>query len=200
MQPKLEMTDSLRALARQKLRHEYGHLIAARISGFQTGEVGLKLFPENGEHVAWAELFIATPLRTLSEIVDFLERRIVVLFAGAMAEAPSATDVGGNYVEQHSFTSEGGARDEGKIHEFIAVHQNISRPDRMDTVDVSAGCESLYSTLRSRAATLVRNEFELIDALAADHVGKLTPVTRGWSWALRKQDVDSLPKIIARFS
>lgn len=199
MQSKIEMTDDLRELARQKLRHEYGHLIAARILGFQTGEVVLKLFPENGEHAAWAELFVATPLRTLSEIVDFLERRIVVLFAGAMAEASSAADVGGDYVEQHSFKSEGGARDEGKIHEFIAVHQNISRPDHMDTDDISAGRRLLYSTLRRRAEILVRNEFELIDALAADHVGNLAPVTRGWAWGLRKQDVDALPKIVARF-
>jgi hypothetical protein len=199
MQSKIDIPDQLRTLARQKLRHEYGHLITARILGFKTGEVVLKLFPDNGEHEAWAELFIAAPLRTPGEIIEFLERRIIVLFAGAMAEAPSASEVGGDYVEQYCFKSEGGGRDAGKIDEFIAIHLNISRPDQMDPVEISAGRDTLYRSLRRRAENLVRGEFDLIDALAADHVENLAPVTRGWAWGLRKQDVDVLPRIIARF-
>jgi hypothetical protein len=193
MEPTAAVPDDLKTFARQKLRHEYGHLISARILGFQTGEVGLKLFPENREHEAWSEIFINTPLLTTDDIAEFLERRIVVLFCGAMAEAPCADDVGGDYVEQICFKSDGGSRDEGKIHEFIALHQNIRRPDQIDPVAISAGRRSLYMTLRGRGADLIFEEFELIDGLAADHVEHLMPVTRGWSWALRKQDVDALP-------
>lgn len=42
-------------------------------------------------------------------------------------------------------------------------------------------------------------EFDLIDGLAIDHVRRMQPNRRGWSFGLEKHEVDSLPKIVSRF-
>jgi hypothetical protein len=69
----------------------------------------------------------------------------------------------------------------------------------MEAEDVATGRVSLYKTLRSRAASLVRQEFGLIDGLAGDHVADLRPNRDGWSWGIQKNDVDILPRIVTRF-
>lgn len=69
----------------------------------------------------------------------------------------------------------------------------------MEPANVSSGRAELYKTLRMRAAELVREEFDLIDVLAIDHVRRMQPNRRGWSFGLEKHEVDSLPKIVSRF-
>jgi hypothetical protein len=194
-----DLPEELRTFACQKLRHEYGHLVSARVMGFQTGEVALKLIGKDRHHRARAELFVHVPLRDTAGIIDYLERRVIVLFSGALAEASSIAEVGGKYVEEQCFKSEGGARDQEKIFELIALHQNISRPDSMEPNDVNAGRQNLYASLRTKAAKLVGDEFELIDGLASDHVAELKPNSHGWSWGLGKAEVDALARIAARF-
>lgn len=198
--PTTEFPQDLKQFTCQKLRHEYGHLVVARLLGFETGEVVIQVFPEDRQHKAWSEIFLGMPLRTTAEIANFLERRIVILFSGAMSEAPCAEEVGGSYVEQICFKLDGAGGDESKIREFIAVHQNITKPDQTDPVAISQGRESLYHELRDRAAQFVQNEFELIAELAADHADQLRPVSRGWSWGVMKTDVDALPRLVARFA
>lgn len=182
---------------RQKARHEYGHLICARMLGFNTGNVTLKLLSLEGDHRAATEIMIHEPIRNQRDIIDFLERRIVTLFSGSMAEAPCAEDVGDEYVEEICFQSDGGGNDHGKIQELIGLHLNISQPDSMSESEIVSGRSILYAKLRARSAQMIRNEYDLIDSLAAQHAAQIRWLNVGWGYT--SQDIDAMPQIQARF-
>lgn len=172
--------EDLRPLLRQKARHEYGHLISARAMGFPTGEVTLRILSLEGHHIGTSEVMIHQPLREMSAIQDYIERRVVILFSGAMAEAACENDVGGDYVEQICFRNEGAAHDHGKIEELIGLHMNVSQPGKMSAHDVIEGRSRLYAELRRRSAALVKKEYALIADLAAQHEAKLVELNLGW--------------------
>ena len=62
-------------------RHESGHLIVARSFGFATGDI--KLTTQEGGAV----IELQPSLSTLEEAKSFLEKRIVILYAGSLAES-----------------------------------------------------------------------------------------------------------------
>jgi hypothetical protein len=62
-------------------RHESGHLIVARSLGFPTGDIVLTT-TEGGSEI---DLYPSLP--SLDDVKDFIEARIKVLYAGALAES-----------------------------------------------------------------------------------------------------------------
>ncbi|WP_339430483.1 hypothetical protein [Pseudomonas sp. EA_65y_Pfl2_P78] len=74
-----------RERARTLAQHEIGHYVVAKVMGFGTGEVTVEL-TESGGHKAGAEVFLDLPITDIGAVVSYLERRVVVLFAGALAE------------------------------------------------------------------------------------------------------------------
>jgi hypothetical protein len=61
--------------------HECGHLLAARSLGFPTG--GIHLSPTE----AGASIDLRLSLKTVGEVLEFIERRVQVLYAGSLAES-----------------------------------------------------------------------------------------------------------------
>jgi hypothetical protein len=189
----VEIPDELRHLIRQKARHEYGHWVIARMLGFKPGEVTLRVLNKEGHHEGTSSIDTYRPLARTEEILDYLERRMQILFAGALAEAPDAAMVGDDYVETTCFTSGGGAHDAGKIHELIALHINLSQPDGDDPMARA----KLYQAMRASAETMVFREFPLISALADRHAQKLTVLERGWGYS--RENIESTPEFENRF-
>jgi hypothetical protein len=70
-----------RAALTATIRHECGHLIIARSLGFSTG--GIKLSPTE----AGASIDLLLSLKSLDEVLEFIERRVQVLYAGSLAES-----------------------------------------------------------------------------------------------------------------
>lgn len=70
-----------RVNTQNSIRHESGHLVVAKACGFST--CGIKLWALE----AGAELTLEPSFRELEHVRDWLERRIVVLYAGAVAES-----------------------------------------------------------------------------------------------------------------
>lgn len=190
--------ESLRPLLVQKARHEYGHMVSARALGFQTGEVTLRLTSLEGHHEATSEIMIHQPLHDIAQISDYLERRVIVLFSGAMAEAQSAEDVGGDYVEEICCVGGDGARDMVKIHELIGLHLNITKPNQMAVKDVVVGRRELYSRLRTKSAKLVSAEYALIETLAVRHAEQIKTLNSGWGY--HAQDFEAMPEFRLRFA
>jgi hypothetical protein len=62
-------------------RHEAGHLIAARALGFETGDILLS------QTQGGAEIDIYPSLPTISDAIQFIEDRIIILYAGALAQS-----------------------------------------------------------------------------------------------------------------
>jgi hypothetical protein len=66
------------------LRHEAGHMVTAKVLGFDTGR--LTFSPTE----AGAEIILDLALPDIPALVSFIKRRAMVLYAGAMAEALNA--------------------------------------------------------------------------------------------------------------
>ena len=191
--------EQLNAFVSQKCRHEYGHYIAARVLGFRTGNVTFRLTSENGDHVGTSEVMVHMPLIETAALIDYLERRVVVLFSGGMAETPFSEDIGGEYLED-VLSKGGGESDSAKITELVELHLNLTATDAMEA---SARCSArtiLMKRLRRRSEDIVRAEYSLIAALAAEHAGRMTEVSRGWAWGFTAEDLDAMALIKGRFA
>jgi hypothetical protein len=61
-----------------------GHYVVARALGFRTGGVWINVLPAGGNGVSAIR---PEPLCSLSEVQAYMERRLLVLFSGTIAEA-----------------------------------------------------------------------------------------------------------------
>lgn len=191
--------EKLNQLVSQKCRHEYGHYIAARVLGFRTGNVTFRLTSENGDHVGTSEVMVQMPLIETTALIDYIERRVVVLFSGVMAETPFSDDIGGEYVEE-VLSQGGGESDSAKITELVELHLNLTATDAMEATTRRSARSILMKRLRRRSEDIVRAEYSLIAALAAEHTGRMTEVTRGWAWGFAAEDLDAMAPIKDRFA
>ena len=185
---------------RQIARHEYGHWISARLQGFYSDDVTLRLLSLNGDYEATTKIIANQPLADVATIGDFLERRIVTLLCGAAAEADCPEEITPNSI-QYVLQQGGGAIDNGKIQELLALHVNIMKSgSQLSDEDAFRAIHVLLTKLTTRAVKLVANEFALIDSLAEQHVKQLQPTTKGWGWGYQGNDIEALPGVQERLA
>ncbi len=67
--------------------HEAGHYVVAKLLGFKTGS--LKIEIKNNSPKGGSALELVRGLSNVKDIVSYLENRVQVLFAGALAESLS---------------------------------------------------------------------------------------------------------------
>ena len=194
-QPNLIPEDQ-RPFVLQKCRHEFGHYVIAKVLGFRTGDLSFRLTSLNGHHVGSSEVMVQTSTPDVPSILAYLERRIVVLYSGAMAEATSAQDVSMRLAKD-IFARGGAEGDMVKIEELIAVHLNISQPDAMEDEARVLARRDLMSRLCQEAARMVRAEHSLISELATLLAQHLTAVGRGAG--LHAKDIDDMEPMKTRF-
>ena len=103
------------------MRHECGHLIVARALGFETGEIVLKL-----RH-AGAGIDIFPSIPDITALCSFIERRIKVLFAGAMAE--SLNGIKFDNVKTNKLLVQTANNDFAKIRENLRILTGALFPD-----------------------------------------------------------------------
>ncbi|WP_157201075.1 hypothetical protein [Massilia sp. Root351] len=94
-----EPLEELRWYVDQIAQHEVGHAIAARLLGFSTGTITLNLVAADGNHIATTAIDLDTPSLDQKGLREYLEKRIMVLMAGSMAEAESTRYVRENFEE-----------------------------------------------------------------------------------------------------
>jgi hypothetical protein len=115
--------DRRRALM-PSVRHECGHLLLARNLGFPTGGIQLR------EKTAGAEIDLVLSLRNIEEQLTYLEKRIQVLFAGALAESIRGGQVQGDVAFNllDSPTASAG-HDFAKIKELLRLWVGLRYPN-----------------------------------------------------------------------
>jgi hypothetical protein len=69
-------------LARRVAQHEMGHYVIARAMGFRTGDVSIEIIGPIDGHRGAAEVTLPEPAATIDEVRTYLERRVIVLYAG----------------------------------------------------------------------------------------------------------------------
>lgn len=146
-------------------KHEAGHYIVARVLGFKTGEISLTMLDMNGGHSASSVIVLAQPLACDPSIMDYLERRVSVLYAGSIAEALN-NGVVDNDAALKTARELGGVRDWDKARELVQLLRNLRYPDVTTEDEIQAGLTELDLKVWTRATEIIVQEHELIEGIA----------------------------------
>lgn len=153
-----------RERARTLAQHEMGHYVLSKLMGFKTGQVTLDIYGVDG-HRGGSTIYLNEPASDLDAVISYLERRVIVLYAGALAEALSPMQTPERGIDQakaseifHS-PNMGAAEDQAKVREAIMLLRNIRHQTFCDDEDVQRQLSEIGNRLWARASTLVE-QFE----------------------------------------
>lgn len=150
---------------RKICNHEAGHYIVARELSFTTHGICVKFsFPQG--HSGQAVIEPWTPnISDIPELCVYLERRIKVLYAGAISEA---MDVEGNYNSDYAlqeWKSGGSTNDHAKIRELVQTLRNIKHPQTIDEKEVQPELDKIDENLIQQTGQMVYDRIELIHGI-----------------------------------
>jgi hypothetical protein len=198
---KKELPIGLRHSAMSGAQHEMGHYLVARALGFRTGEVSIKFTTPNDLHGS-TTVELGENLASLDDVTKYLERRILVLLAGAAAETlpPDTIEKFVDHeavLEIHRKSSRGTEQDFAQAKELITILRNISHfpSDPAKAATLQAEHDRLEEKLMGRAAELVENYGELIVALAWTLTGNVT--TAYGRATLKAEELERIPSVRA---
>jgi hypothetical protein len=168
------------------LRHEFGHLVAARDQGFTTGEVELK--PTTGAAV----INIIPSLKDLQDVQQFLAKRIRVLYAGVLAQSLVRSKI--NTVVANTFLDTTAPNDYAKLRELVRTLAGIEHHDATDYDDFEAKMKGTNDRLYGDAIKIVETNAELIVDLAIFAMSKIDSAMKAGrfvdSFIITKDEID----------
>ncbi len=182
----MEMTRKLppavRNRALQIAHHEMGHYVVARALGFETGGVTLTVTMDL-RHKGGATINLVRPISSMDAMRAYLEARIIMLFAGAMAQTLPSAPVGAKRVDLSDAAAIlngalGAERDDAKIRELRHLLRNISYPDTgLTSPDrIATELKAINDRLWLRAQEMVEAWAETITGLGAALVDRMVLV------------------------
>jgi hypothetical protein len=177
-------------------QHEVGHYITARVLGFKTGAISLVVFDFNGAHQGGAEIVPCCGLRDMRSIEDYLERRITVLYSGALAESLSEGNVDNDYAI-NAMRQGGSQNDHAKARELIQTLRNIRFPDTATEEEIQKNLDLIDHQLWNKAADIVLAESVIIEGLGQRLAGDIRYTNE--SVTLSAEELEALPVIRDRF-
>jgi hypothetical protein len=141
-------------------RHEAGHIVMARKIGFSTG--GIKI----SSLQAQAEIDLFPSITNTTEALAFLEGRVKVLYAGALAESLHDGEI--DCERTNGFLESTATHDFAKIRELVRIAAGILSPG-VSKKDFEAELERVNQTWGREAGEIVEANANLIHALV-DHM------------------------------
>ena len=140
-------------------RHETGHSVAARVLGFQTENITYVITDYRGGHRGGSAITLTQDLRE-SGPVEYLRRRVKVLYAGVLAESLTDGVINGDLALE--YIKQGGAVDHAKVRELIHLLRNLELGEFGDELEAQDQLSKLDLQLWNEAAEIVANESRLI--------------------------------------
>lgn len=177
-----KMPPAVRSHALQIAQHEMGHYLVARALGFETGGVTLTV-TKDLRHKGGAAISLVKPITSMDAMKEYLEARIMVLFAGAMAQTLPSIPGREKRVDKSKAAAIlngvlGAELDDAKIRELRHLLRDIIYPDTD-----SAACERITAELKTindrlwlQAQQIVEVLAETITELAEELVNRMTLV------------------------
>ena len=166
-------------------RHEMGHIVAARAFGFQFSGVTLVLRDRNGNHEGAASLNLDLAAPSLENIVDYIDRRIMILLAGGMSEPEKLSDR--KWLARDPYSNSHAESDLQKADELLQLRMNIEGKTRADAHRASLGnlCRLTFD--------FVNRNYSVIDALAKRFAEQMTFYEEKISWT--RDQIEAQPEI-----
>ncbi len=160
-----KMPAAVREHALQIAHHEMGHYVVARALGFETGGVTLTVTMDL-RHKGGASISLVRPISSMDAMKEYLEARMMILFAGAMAQTLPSAHMRAKRVDKSQAVAIlngafGAERDDAKIRELRQLLRNITYPDTDP-----AACDSITAELKAINDHLWLRTQEIVEALA----------------------------------
>ena len=166
------MPAALRDYALQIANHEMGHYVVARALGFETGDVTLKVTMGLTHH-GGASITLTRSISSIDGMKEHLEARIMVLFAGSMAQTLPAKHLPEKRVDKSKAAAIlkgefGAEQDYAKIRELRYLLRNISYPgtDPASSDGIIAELTEINDRLWLRTQEIVEALADTITGLA----------------------------------
>lgn len=173
--------------------HEAGHYIASRELKFFTGGINVNITSFQS-HSAGAGIEPWSPnIDSVDKIVEYLERRAKVLYAGVIAEA---TDRKGKYDSDfalNEWRNGGGKDDYSKIRELVQTLRNIKYPDVINPDDVQKGLDEIDTEMIQNAGKIVMERLDLIQGVGESIYRKIKKYNVNYE--LSEDEINNIPKI-----
>jgi len=162
-------------------RHELGHFFVAQQLGFKTNDLNL-VFQRFQGHKGAAGLEPNLPgILEITDIINYLESRIMILFAGVIAEAINSEGKYDNDYALHQWRNDGGVQDHAKIRELVFLLRGIKHPNTVDNEEIQAQLNEIDQNLIQRTGELILLNIELIHQVAGQMADRIkmyeTPYT-----------------------
>ena len=145
-------------------QHEAGHHMTARRLGFKTGEITLTVTDDRGGHEAGAVILPASSLYGVENILSYLNNRVIVLYAGALAESLERGRPNIDHARA-CLNEKGGEVDNAKARELIHLIRNIKHPDTQSEEDVQCELDLIADKLWQKTTELVVEDHYIIVAI-----------------------------------
>lgn len=189
----LSQVPSARRTAIRVAKHELGHLVAARACGFKTGECTVKLSLNGGMvgHQGTSEIILIEPLATPDLLKKYLKRRIVVLFAGVLAESLKETNEVDDAYAVQELESGGATTDFKVVSELRWILRNLCHPIDASHEDARDQAAALQSELWQFTAKFVQDHAPLICGLATRLSCRISRFNEAAT--LTAQEIDAAP-------
>jgi len=142
--------------------HEAGHYIVARELNFKTPGINA-IFNREGGLKGESTIELWTPgIKTLDDLKMYIERRVQVLLAGAMAESINADLSCDPKYAFNEWVNGGSMNDHAKIRELIQTLRNIKHPETFDADPINAELKLIDDELFSGASKIINERIDLI--------------------------------------
>lgn len=147
-------------------RHEFGHYIVARKLGFETGNVTISSKSTFSGAAGTAEITLHSPITCLDTAIEYCEKRVQVLMAGALAEAMNGASIDDDAANNYLNTS--ASNDYAKIRELILLYRNISHPETISHEDINSELKNIMDRLWEETKSILIEHKPIIDILSQE--------------------------------
>ncbi|TWB38028.1 zinc metalloprotease [Nitrospirillum pindoramense] len=119
---------------RKVAQHEFGHYVMARALGFKTTGISV-LIEDSGGYHGTSSITLSESFNSTDDLLAYVRRRAIVLFAGAVAEALPGLTAEQNLVDQSEAckiidaVDRGAKEDNAKAQEYFHLMRNFYYPD-----------------------------------------------------------------------
>jgi hypothetical protein len=193
------MPERLRPIVRRVAMHEAGHYVVGRTHGFEVGDCTATILDMNGGHRGGSETKLARTLESLEQVGIYLQQRVQVLYAGALAESLSQLGEVDNNVALNCIHKGGAQDDHSKARELIHLIRNLMYPRDSSREEMQAHLDEIDSTAWNAAAACVEAEHTVIQGVAGFLADALMRVKLRVEARITAAQINALPGIIARF-
>jgi len=167
-----KLPGAVRDRALQIAHHEMGHYVVARTLGFATGGVTLAVTMDL-RHKGGASINLARSISSMESMKEYLESRMMVLMAGAMAQTFPSKPSAARRVDKSKATTllkgeQGAEQDYAKIRELQHLLRNITCPDTdpASSERMAAQLKALTERLWARTQAIIEDQADTIAELA----------------------------------